>query len=54
MAYYLALEALAWIVGWKVVALGLGCDIPTFVILCISLIALIQISFHKCYCVNDV
>ena len=26
--YYIDLEALAWIVGWKVVALRLGCDIP--------------------------
>ena len=26
---YLALEALAWIVGWKVAMLRLGCDIAS-------------------------
>ena len=29
MAYYLALEALAWIVGWKIAMLSLGCDVPS-------------------------
>ena len=51
---YHPLEALAWIFGWKVAALRPGCDIPTFVILCISLITLIQISFRKHCCVDDV
>ena len=46
--------SLAWIVGWKVATLRLGCEIPTFVILYISLITLIQISFHKFYYVDNV
>ena len=29
-AYQISLEALSWIVGWKVAVLRLGCDIPTF------------------------
>ena len=28
--YYIALEDLAWIVGWKVATLRLGCDTPFF------------------------
>ena len=54
MAYYLDLEALAWIVGWKIAVLRLGCDVLSYVILYISLITIIKISFHKHYCVDDV
>ena len=45
---------LAWIVGWNIAMLRLGCNVIFYVILCISLITLIQIYFHKCYCVNDI
>ena len=29
VAYYLSLEDLAWIVGWNIAALRLGCDTPS-------------------------
>ena len=54
MDYYLALEALSWIVGWNIAASGLGCNVLSYVILCISSITLIQICFHKRSCVDDV
>ena len=51
VAYYLTLEGLAWIVGWNIAALRLGCDVLSYVILCISFITLMKISFHKhCGC----
>ena len=52
--HYHPLEALSWIVGWNIAALRLGCDVLSYVILCISFITLIQISFHKHICVDDV
>ena len=52
--YYLYLEDLDWIVGWKVATLRLVCDVLSYVILSIALIPLIQISFHKHCFVNDV
>ena len=29
MDYYLALEALAWMVRWKIAALRIGCNVPS-------------------------
>ena len=51
---YLALEVLDWIVGWNIAALRLGCNVLSYVIICISLVTLIQIAFHKRCCVDDV
>ena len=36
--HYLALEALAWIFGWKITTLSLGCNVLSYVIPRISLI----------------
>ena len=38
---------LDWIVGWNIAALSLGFDVISYVIICIFLITLIQISFHN-------
>ena len=43
MAHYLALEALAGIVGWKIAALRLGFDVPS---LCNSMYLLDYINTY--------
>ena len=47
-------RGLAWIVGWNIATLRLGCDVLSYVILCISLITFVgNMEVQSVHIVSD-